>query len=378
MKKISILLVLMLSMSIMVSAQKGTRTTAYNYLRKGELDKAKENIDQAVQHEKTMNDPKTWFYYGNTYIQLATTQDEAYKNLDPDALQKAYDGYVKCMELDDKGVYKLQIIQDMTVIGNNYYARGLEHYNKDEFKDAYTEFSKAMAVNKSLDLGVDTLAIYAAAMSAMSGGMNSEAKTLYTELADMKYNKAVIYSDLANIYKEEGDLDKAKTVLQQGIDNFPNDASVLFAKINILLEEKKYEEVIASLDDAIKLAPDNYTLFFVQGQSYESMKQMDKAEQSYLKAIEVNPDYTDAYYNLGALHYNKAVEVYSKANELPLDAVEEYNKMAEEANKHFLDAQPYFEKAFEALPDDQNLKNSLVQIYQKTKQNDKLSELNNR
>lgn len=377
MKKISILLVLVFNITLMASAQKGTRTTAYNYLRKGKLDLAKENIDKAVQHEKTKDDAKTWFYYGNTYIQLATTEDEAYKDLDPDALQKAYEGYMKCMELDEKETYKLQIIQDMTVIGNNYYARGLDFYNNNEYKDAYQQFSKAVEVNKSLDMGVDTLAIYAAAMSAMSGGLNDEAKTLYTELADMNYNKAVIYSDLANIYKEEGDLEKAKEVLQEGIDKFPNDAGVLFAKINILLEEQKYDKVIESLESAIQLAPDNYTLYFVQGQSYESMKEIDNAEAAYLKAIEINPEYTDAYYNLGALHYNKGVEKYSKANELPLDAVDEYNKMAAEANKDFLDAQPYFEKAFEALPDDENLKNSLKQIYQKTKQNDKLTELNN-
>lgn len=377
MKKISILLVLMLSMTVMVSAQKGTRTTAYNYLRKGKLDLAKENIDKAVAHEKTMNEAKTWFYYGNTYIQLATTQDEAFKNLDPDALQKAYEGYVRCMELDEKGTYKIQIIQDMTVIGNNYYARGLEHYNKNEHKDAYAEFSKAIEVNKSLDLGVDTLAIYAAAMSAMSAELNEEAITLYTELTEMGYDKPGVYSDLATLYKNGDNLDMAKQTLQNGIDKFPNDAGILFAKINILLEEEKYEEVIGSLEAAVRLAPENHTLYFVQGQSYEAMEDRDEAEKAYLKAIEINPEYTDAYYNLGALHYNKGVEKYTKANELPLDAVEEYNKMAEDANKNFLDAQPYFEKAFESLSDDQNLKNSLIQIYQKTKQNDKLSEINN-
>lgn len=367
----------MLSIGMMANAQKSVRTTAYNYLKKGKLDLAKENIDKAVAHEKTMNDAKTWFYYGNTYIQLATTQDEAFKNLDPDALQKAYEGYLKCMELDPKGTYKIQVIQDLTVIGNNYYTRGHDHFKKDEFKDAYEQFNKAVEVNKSLDLNVDTLAIYAAAMSAMSAKMNEEAKTLYTQLADLNYNKAVIYSDLATIYKEEGNLDMAKETLQKGIDKFPNDAGTLFAKINILLEEEKYEEVIESLEAAVQLAPENHTLYFVQGQSYEAMGDKDKAEQSYLKAIEINPDYSDAYYNLGALHYNKGVEKYTEANDLPIDAVEEYNKMAEEGNKSFLNAQPYFEKAFESLPDDQNLKNSLIQIYQKTKQNDKLSEINN-
>jgi tetratricopeptide (TPR) repeat protein len=363
---------------MIASAQKSVRTTAFNYLKKGKFDLAKENIDKAVAHEKTMNDAKTWLYYGNTYIQIATNEDEAIKSLDPDALQKAYDGYMKCNELDTKGVYKLDIIKNVTVIGNNYYARGLDFFDNKNFKDAFVNFNKATEVNKSLDMGVDTLFIYAAAMSAMSAEMNEEAKTYYTELVEMDYDKAVIYSDLATIYKNEGDLEKAKATLQQGIEKYPNDAGTLFAKINILLEEQKYAEVIESLDAAIQLAPENYTLYFVQGQSYEAMKEMEKAETAYLKAVDINPDYTDAYYNLGALHYNEGVNVYSEANDLPFDAIDEYNKMAETANKHFLDAQPYFEKAFEMLPDDVNLKNSLVQIYTKTKQNDKLSEINNK
>ena len=377
MKKIAILLVLAITISMGVSAQNKARTTAYNYLRKGKLDLAKENIDQAVTNEKTMNDPKTWFYYGNTYIQLATTSDEAYKNLDADALNKAFEGYKKCMELDEKGTYKVQILQDMVVISNNYYSRGLENFNAEDFGKAYAQFNQAINVNSAIN-NLDTLAIYAAAMSANSAKMTPEAIKGYEELIELGYNNSSIYGDLANIYKEEKDIDKAKEVLQKGIDKYPNDPNILFAKINILLTEEKYEEVITSLDAAIQLAPDNYTLFFVQGQSYEEMNNLEQAEISYQKAIEINPEYGDALFNLGALHYNKAVEIYAKANELPLDATDEYDKLAADANKSFLDAQPFFERALELSPGDVNLTNSLRQIYNKTKQTDKLGELNNK
>jgi len=41
-------------------------------------------------------------------------------------------------------------------------------------------------------------------------------------------------------------------------------------------------------------------------------------------------------------------------------------------------AEPYFESAMELLPDDRELKNSLMEIYRRTEQLDKLSELKNR
>jgi len=377
MKKITILAIMLLSITMIANAQNSKRTTAYNYLRKGKLDLAKKNIDAAVQHEKTMNDPKTWFYYGNIYIQLATTQDSLYKNVDPQALQKSYEGYKKCMELDVKKRYLAQSLQDMLVISNNFYSRGLKYYDAKNFTDAYSEFNKAIQVNQSINT-VDTLAIFAASMSAQSGKLYAESKAGYEQLIEMGYKNATIYTDLASIYKEEGDIEKAKEILRFGIQKFPNEASIMFAKINILLEENKYEEVISSLDEAIKLAPENHTLYFVQGQSYENMNDGAKAEKAYLKAIELKPDYSDALFNLGALHYNKAVEIYAQANDLPLDAADEYDTMTAGAKKDFLDAQPYFERALVLLPDDENLKNSLIQIYQKTNQLDKLAEIKNK
>ena len=377
MKKIIFLAVLFLSVTLVANAQNSTRTTAYNYLRKGKLDLAKENIDKAVANEKTMHDAKTWFYYGNTYIQLATTDDEQYKDIDPDALLKAYEGYQKCMELDEKKRYYAQTLQDMLVISNNFYTKGLTHYKAEEYPAAYVDFSQAVEVNNALD-NVDTLAMYAAAMTAFSGEMDVEAKAGYEELIEMNYDNATIYSDLANIYKKEGDLANAKLVLQDGISKYPNEATILFAQINILLEEEKHEEVINTLNRAIELAPENYTLYFVQGQSYEKMDDFNSAQVSYLKALEIKPDYSDALFNLGAIHYNKAVEIYAQANDLPLDAAEEYEEMTNSAKKDFLDAQPYFEKALVQIPDDKNLVNSLIMIYQKTNQLDKLSELKNR
>ena len=60
MKKIALLLGLSMMLSIGF-AQNFERTSAYNYNRDGKLDKAKESIDKAVKHEKTMNDAKTCF-----------------------------------------------------------------------------------------------------------------------------------------------------------------------------------------------------------------------------------------------------------------------------------------------------------------------------
>ncbi|NOR87127.1 MAG: tetratricopeptide repeat protein [Bacteroidales bacterium] len=381
MKKITFLAVLFLSITMMASAQKNTRTTAYNYLRKGKFDLAKENIDKAVGHEKTMNDAKTWFYYGNIYIQIATTQDSLYADLDAEALDKAYKGYSKCKELDTKNTYLARVLQDMIVIANNYYSRGLILYQSEDYANAYIEFNEAIKVNLTFD-NVDTLAIYATAMSASSAEMQDEAIKSYEELVEMDYDNASIYSDLASIYKKKKDIESAKITLKKGMERYPEHAGILIAMINILMEEGKNELVIESLESAIKLTPENHTLYFVQGVSYEQIGDTEKAIASYQEAIEVNPSFADAYYNLGVLEYTKASDIYTTANDLPLDAAEEYDKLTNDAKVFLLNAQPYLEQVLEIGSEDEVMISgcmmSLKEIYKRTNQLEKITELNNR
>ncbi|NLO50891.1 MAG: hypothetical protein GX103_07000 [Bacteroidales bacterium] len=66
MKKFAVLLITVMAFSG-VYAQSNNVVASFNYLNRGKLDKAKEAIDKAAVHSKTMNDAKTWFYYGNVY-----------------------------------------------------------------------------------------------------------------------------------------------------------------------------------------------------------------------------------------------------------------------------------------------------------------------
>ena len=52
------LLIAAVSISIGAMAQKGKVTSALSYIDQGLLDKAKESIDQALEHEKTIAWPK--------------------------------------------------------------------------------------------------------------------------------------------------------------------------------------------------------------------------------------------------------------------------------------------------------------------------------
>src|SRR4051812_935514 len=57
--------------AVLLSAQPGEVTNAILYQKDGDLANAKTSIDKASEHEKTINEPKTWFYKGKIYAAVA-------------------------------------------------------------------------------------------------------------------------------------------------------------------------------------------------------------------------------------------------------------------------------------------------------------------
>ncbi|HAG16945.1 MAG TPA: hypothetical protein DCG69_10585 [Bacteroidales bacterium] len=375
MKKISILLALMFSISLISNAQTSKRNSAKLSLDAGDIAKAKEAIDLAIVNEKTKEDPKTWMYFGEIYAKIGSSKEEAVKNLDVNALDKALAAYKKVAELDTNKVLFLELSTNALQLANNFYANGISCFEAQSFDKAIAEFDKAGLSNAVIDV-VDTMTVYATALSASNGGINDVAKAKYTQLIEMGYNNPSIYSELANVYKIEENFEKAEEVLSAGRAKYPEDNRIIIAEINLLLGQGRFEQVINKLKKSIELEPDNASLYLALGDSYKEVKNTEEAIKYYEQALEKNPNYFLALYNLGVVYYSKAFDLNMAANELPYDETAKYKKMIEEANVSFLQGLPYFERAYAIDAEDQDVLKALRQIYTSTKQLDKLKALN--
>ena len=85
-----------------------------------------------------------------------------------------------------------------------------------------------------------------------------------------------------------------------------------------LLSSSKFNEAKKEIDTQIIKFPYSSVLFNILGAIFAGQDQLDKAIENYKKAIEINPNYAQAYNNLGiALHklfrMDKAIESYQKA-----------------------------------------------------------------
>ncbi len=370
MKKIILITLASLMVSFMYG-QTNKRTSAYNYHRYGKLDLAKAAIDEASQNEKTIMDAKTWFYRGNIYYDIAMSTDTSYRKLDPDPLGVALQSYQKAMELDEKGEFKEDIIRYTAAIGEGYYNQGVIEYNEQKFKESALSFEKSFIVGQNTGR-VDTTALYNAAVAAILGQETEMAKQYYQQIIQMKYEKPDVYASLADIYKSEGDTLMAVQTIVRGRQLFPDDFNLLIAETNIYLSSNEKEKAMVNLEKAMQLDKTNPTIFFAVGTIYDQLGNIDLAIDAYEKALELSPDYFEANYNLGALYVNMAADILDKANDLPLDAVKEYDIQKGKADEMLHKSIPYLEKSLDLMPEDVNTMVSLKEIYTRLGMTDKL------
>jgi hypothetical protein len=400
MKKFAFIIGLIVTVSFGFS-QNSKVVSAYNYNNDGKLAKAKENIDAATVHVKTMGNAKTWFYRGKIYLNIYNSQDSIYKNLDPDALPKSYEAFKKAQELDTKKQYMVEILTLLPAVGESYFNFGAKKYNdgmtalnardsvlsRAEFKNSVTAFETAYTIYEGMGR-VDTTTIYYMSVAAELGEDYDKAINNLETLIEMDYPESGIYSSAGNIYYDHfKDAEKAAAVFSAGREKFPDDLSLLLNETNFFLAEEQTEKALNNLQLAAKIDETNPTIFFAIGAKYnevvddttktDEMREgaFEDAAEAYKKSIEIKPDYFDPNYNMGALYVNKAAGLIEVANDLPLDQQAKYDSLKSEANQYLGDCLPYLEKARELEPEDRSTLVSLKEIYTRLKMYDELKEI---
>lgn len=361
MKK-TILTALIMCFTVAMIGQTSERTSAFNYHRYGKLDLAKASIDKAVLNEKTIMDAKTWFYRGNIYYDIGISTDSNFRKLDPDPFGVAFTSYTKAKELDTKGEFTTDILKYTIAVGEGYYNVGVINYNESKFKDAALNFEKSFNVSKSVNR-IDTSALVNAAVSAAQCNETGMAKNYYLKLIDMGVQKPDVFASLSEIYKADGDTTLALQTIQEGRVLFPEDFNLLIAETNIYLATDEKEKAMTNLETALLMDASNPSIFFAVGTIYDQVGSVDKAISAYQNAISLKPDYFEANYNLGALYVNQAADILDKANDLPLDAVAQYDMEKARADQMLEKSIPYLEQALELSPEDTNTMVSLKEIY---------------
>ena len=103
---------------------------------------------------------------------------------------------------------------------------------------------------------------------------------------------------------DTGKVKDAETHLQELIDADPSDLRSHLALGSVLSEAKDYKAMASLYDKAVAAigavpARNHWSIFFQRGIAYERLKEWDKAEPNFRKALELNPDQPQVLNYLG-------------------------------------------------------------------------------
>jgi tetratricopeptide (TPR) repeat protein len=369
--KKGLLTLVLLVITTLTFAQSHNVVNASIALRNEEFADAKKYIDEAYKTESTANDAKMWNYRSQIYLKIALKEAK----LDADAVFKATEAHLKCLQTDKKGriivrkwTAKEDVLAGTIQCGYKLFNNAIEEYNAGNYKSSlkhYDAIFKIIPIDtedqlKRGNITRETI-LYNSFFSSKKMKNNVKSKELLQKLIDINFNDPAIFVQMSNIFIEEGKTDKALEYLALGRESFEEDQGLINTEINLYIQLGRTSELIGKLGEAIALDEENELLYFNRGTIYDQEGDIDNAKKDYLTALELNPSAFGANYNLGALYFNQGVETKNKANATSNNSL--YKKLNKDAEAVFAKALPYLETAHNLNSEDKNTLLSLKQLY---------------
>lgn len=137
---------------------------------------------------------------------------------------------------------------------------------------------------------------------------------LREEQTESKFPEVV--KNIALIYAEQGDNEKAMAAVQEARKSNPDDLNLILTEANIYIqldEKEKFQELIK---EALEQDPNNALLYFNLGVVSSDLGDNMAARGYYEKAIEIDSTYEAAYLNLVSLILNGESTIVDEMNSL--------------------------------------------------------------
>ena len=294
-----------------------------------------------------------------------------------DAPAKAIEAYNKAYEMAPKTADKVkeglkQISDFCSQVGNT----GSDTGNYADAADAYALAFEAQS-SPAHGNPEPALLYYAGYLRTVDGAANPASYVIgadyLNKALDLGYNdeEGNIYYYLFHCYYGQKDADKAnvlkaKDALVAGIKKFPKNERILNGLVQLYTNPEDSvgdpADLVALIDAAIESNPENVDLWFGRGRIFFALKQYDESIASFQKVVELKPELFEGNYYLGVFYTIKADEMNKVMNEKQYSSQTAYDTDLKEVNAVYMDAVPWFEKAYELKKDDVNTLDFLKSI----------------
>lgn len=315
-------------------------------------------------YKKEIYPTKEYYYNRNGQLAIINVTQPVYE----DALAKAAEAYSKAYEVDLKQSKVKDICAGLDKIAAKYLDEGMTKYQFGDLKAASVLFEKAALAAATEPLAkADTTALYNAGYTAWAVQDYERAKNFFEKCLDAGYyyEGGEVYAKLGDVYAKLGDAKKGAELLEEGFVKFPQSQSILIGLINYYVNSgENTDRLFVLIDGAKKNEPNNASLYYVEGNIYKELGNVEKAVESYYKCAEINPAYEFGYIGAGVLYYEQAVKLSEEASNEYDD--KKYEALVAQFEQSLKNALEPFEKAYAVSKDNElkvNIAEYLKNIY---------------
>jgi len=376
MKKLHVFLALLL-MATTVFAQSRNLRNADRELNRDRLDRAVPAIVAAMEEPENQANLNAWFSRAKIFTAVANSPNPEIRALEPNAINIAFESFQRVFEMDQRDPLITAAFYSATLGGliSAAYNKGVDLFSANDFAGAASAF--IISVNASALIGiVDTNAIFNVALCANNAGDVATAKEYFQKLVDMRADQPAAYTSLAVIFRDADDPVSAGRYADLAAELFPDDYSAMINAASIHLMIGNYERASQILAIMSEQFSDNALVFFAKGVAFDQIDMPKEAEQFYLRAIELQPDFFDAIFNLAAHYVTRGVAIRAEADAIPMSEQRRYDELIELSNETFRKAIPMLERASEMDPGNIPVMRTLRDIYVHLRMMDRAAEIN--
>ncbi|PHR46265.1 MAG: hypothetical protein COA32_11975 [Fluviicola sp.] len=338
---------------------------------------AKEFIDPAMKHESTKDDEKAHYYNAVIYFgllelsglegneDLKDFQNEETMDMIKESMLIAYNSRKYKRDVED-------FIDQRVQLAN---MSGKAAFDKGDYKTAYQGFAGAYELQKMI-------------------GVEDE---------EMKTNALISAKNAVATMKKSGEAEEALEFIESTREMFPKNAVLAIEGVNIALDNGDMDRAEEFFNTAAEANPENEVLFSSMGsiylssadKAYAELNEMEvtddgypekaakveelykKAEDNLKKALEINPEFLDAAYNLGVLYLGRGEKLSLKASQMDFNDPQ-YEPTMKKSEEMYKNAIAPLEVYIKQEPNSVGVLTVLFQVHRKVGNVEKFKEYKQR
>lgn len=140
----------------------------------------------------------------------------------------------------------------------------------------------------------------------------TEAEEDLVKAIEIKDDLPQYYHLLADIQLDGAQSKEAIKTLKKAVEKFPSRIPTLLKFSEYYFILKQYDSSLSTINEIVKLDPQNADAYFMLGMNFREMGDTDKALNSLQRAVEIDADMVDAWILLGDIHEQKGQEIALK------------------------------------------------------------------